>query len=197
MIDARFVYLPRPNKLGDETCRFRSSYSQTLRLLEKELNHLGAAAVVVQAGYRLVRNDGWPFSNAKPDHPAVILQFQTGRDTLTFRAATYTSFDDNLRAIAMTLSALRAIDRYGVVQGQQYAGFKQLGSPPPDQPMTKHQAFAWLSFTSGHTDLHSSREKLDAAYRQACKANHPDTGGSHEQFLKVQEAYRILKEGLI
>lgn len=202
MIDVRFVYLDRPRDLAEQACRFRASYRQTLNLLEKELNHLSAVAIVVQAGFpqHCVRNDGWPYANAKPLHPAVVLQFRSGKDTLTFRAVTYSSFDDNLRAIAMTLSALRAIDRYGVVQGQQYAGFKQIGSAPDPkkQPMSWAHAVSWLGLYTAQSSLvfTKNREALDEAYRNACKKTHPDTGGSHEAFLETQEAYRVLREAL-
>lgn len=41
-------------------------------------------------------------------------------------------------------------------------------------------------------------EELASAYRRACLKSHPDTGGSHEAFLRVQQDYRkalaILRE---
>jgi len=35
--------------------------------------------------------------------------------------------------------------------------------------------------------------ELDAAYREAARKCHPDTGGSHELFLKLQKAVEILR----
>lgn len=77
MIDARFVYMERPDKCGTVRSDFTAKYSQTLDLLEAEIRHLRAKEVTVQAGFRQVRNDGWPYSAAKPEHPAVALQFRT------------------------------------------------------------------------------------------------------------------------
>lgn len=131
MIDARFVYLPRPEKLPMMQARFQSSYSATLDLLERELRHLGARAITIQAGFHAsrIRQDGWPYGKATPEHPACAVQFTNQKgETLVFRASRYRRFEDNLRAIAMSLEALRAVDRYGVVEGQQYTGFRQIAA---------------------------------------------------------------------
>lgn len=200
MIDARFVYLERPEKCGTHKAGFTSKYSQTLELLESELRHLKAKEITIQAGYRQVRNDGWPYSAAKPEHPAVALQFRTAQGgTLVFRAQRYTKFEDNLRAIAMTMGALRAVDRWGVVEGQQYTGFRQLEAPAAgtNEKMTPDAAAAWLAFfsTVSSAELLGSREKLEQAYRETRLKLHPDRKetGSHDGFVKTQQAYELLK----
>jgi hypothetical protein len=51
----------------------------------------------------------------------------TQEDSYQFACDRFTGWEDNLRAITKTLDALRAVDRYEVVQdGEQYSGFKQL-----------------------------------------------------------------------
>ena len=146
MIDARFVYMERPGGLRMLTPRFKAGYADTLRHIEKELKHLGYRELVVQAGFRSVRQDGWPYSSARPDHPGVIIQFRRGADILTFCALEYKTFEANMRAIALSLEALRAVDRYGVVKGQQYNGFKQLAAAPEptSQAQTREQKLANL-----------------------------------------------------
>lgn len=129
MIGVRFVYMDRPSALGMERPRFRAPYSQTLRLLDRELRAIDAKQVTILAGFRLVRSDGWPYSSARPEHPACMVQFQQRNQILVFRAAKYAKFEDNLRAIALSLEALRAVDRYGAVQGEQYRGFAQIEAP--------------------------------------------------------------------
>lgn len=146
MIDARFVYLERPKQgLRMERAKFKAGYSDTLNHIERELKHLGAREVTVQAGFRQVRQDGWPYSSAKPDHPGVVLQFRQGKDIVTFRALRYHTFEHNMRAIALSMEALRAVDRYGVVEGQQYAGFKQLAAPTTAPSDTREAKLANLA----------------------------------------------------
>ena len=176
--------------------QFRSTYGQTLSMLERELCQLDARQITIQAGFHRIRNDGWPYSDARPDHPACALQFLDRKGaTLVFRAYRYGSFEDNLRAIAMTLEALRAVDRYGVVEGEQYAGFKQIAAPGAYDGTMNHTAA--LHLLAGLTELKHEQvlADVDEAYRQAAKIAHPDAGGTEERFRLVGEAKRVLKAG--
>lgn len=130
-LNARFVYLPRPKGLAFILSKFQANYAKTLSLLERELKHLKAQSVTVQAGFsnERIRNDGWPYSSARPEHPAVVLQFMRGKELFLFRSFKFATFEENLRAIALTIEALRSVDRYGVVEGEQYQGFKQIAAP--------------------------------------------------------------------
>lgn len=187
MIDARFVYLERPAKLPVEKDRFGSKYGQTLSLLERELRCLDAVSIVIQAGYRQVRNDGWPYSSAKADHPACTLQFISRRRPLAFQGWQYSSFEANLRAIALTLEALRAVERYGVVSGQQYEGFRRLEAPAPADPAAAAREFF---------ARHAPGMGIHEAYRALRRRFHPDTlcTGSHELFIEARKAYEALTQ---
>jgi hypothetical protein len=55
------------------------------------------------------------------DYIAVIKSQEKGR--AVFATDAYGTWQMNVRAIAKTLEALRAADRYGATQGRQYAGF--------------------------------------------------------------------------
>lgn len=131
MMNVRFVYLSKPKGLTFMRSQFHASYSKTLKDLERELDHLEAHSVTIQAGFpsSRIRSDGWPYSSVRPEHPGVVLQFQKGKDTFAFRSLKYRSFEENLRAISLTMDALRRVDRYGVVEGEQYQGFKQIAAP--------------------------------------------------------------------
>jgi len=97
---------------------FRAGYSETLKALDHELTKVFAKTIVIQAFFRAdqLRGDGWPYANARPSRSGVILSFSTAKGAFSFPCDKYSSFDDNLRAIALSLQALRAVDRYGVTQ---------------------------------------------------------------------------------
>src|SRR5690606_26744073 len=102
---------------------FRASYADTLRLLDAELRHLRATQVVIQAacGEEDIRLDGQLRASAKLRSPAIILSFHSKHGPLSYPRDRYTDWQDNLRAIALALQALRAVDRYGVTrQAEQY-----------------------------------------------------------------------------
>lgn len=188
MIQAKFVYMEPPVKLARLKSSFAAAYSRTLTDLERELKHLDAREITIQAGFRQVRNDGWPYSSARPEHPACTLQFRkkgTSANVLKFKSAKFATFEENLRAIAMTLFSLRAVDRYGVVEGEQYAGFKAIEAP---EPVTKEKALRILQVASG------KRTETDpvAMRRHALFNTHPDQGGTAAAFQQVQDALKVL-----
>lgn len=185
--------------------QFRASYQQTLDLLEKELSFLNARNVAIQValGPEDIRLDGRPRSNAKrPAHPGVIVSCDTKQGPLMFPCDTYWEWKDNLRAVALSLEALRAVDRYGVTKrGEQYKGWAQL---PPATPKagTREEAASYLMgvarkagvCASSLDAILSSGEVRDQVIRASRLASHPDSGGDTETFLKVQEAIETLRK---
>lgn len=198
MISIRFVWMPAPPEMGGEKARFRASYGNTLRLLDRELAKLDARNVIMQAGFKPehLRNDGWPRSGVPRQHEAVVLSFTTGRGVeCSFPCSTFDTFDDNVRAIAMTLEALRAIDRYGVsLGGEQYTGWAQIAAPGESEPTTREEAAIWLAAVAGVPKdyILDSAEACDEAYRKAARKMHPDSGGNHDDFVELQRCMRIL-----
>lgn len=57
--------------------QFRAPLSTTVKELRRELDHLGAIRPVLRVALRSqdVRQNGFPRSNARPEHPGVILVF--------------------------------------------------------------------------------------------------------------------------
>jgi hypothetical protein len=210
MLNARFVPLetwpgkPTPKR---RESTFRASYLNTLDLLEEELSKLKAKEILIQAFFTRdqLRNDSWPKTAAQPRDVGVILSFDSPKGPLSFPCDTFNTFDCNLRAIALALQALRAVDRYGVTQGnEQYKGWARLPAPA-DQPFrTKEEAAAFL-VSQANPDMTdragfvasavmSHQPARDGAYKAAAKRLHPDTnGGSHEMFVRLQAAMKMLE----
>ena len=160
------------------TSQFRGSWSSTVELLAKELRAVGAQQAILEIalGESDFRIDGLPRANARAYSPAVRLSFVAsrveGRPSLRYEVGTYDDWQDNVRAIAKGLEALRAVDRYGVTKrGEQYAGWKQL--PTGSGPSAER-----------------GRRIIDehGGVVQALKATHPDHGGSADDFADVQAA---------
>ena len=198
MIDVRFRTMsdPKTHK-SRKSATFRATWDKTLDLVEYELNRIAARNIVIEAGFAMnqIRNDGWPYAKVRPTHPAVRLSFTSRGKPMAFPCDTFDSIDDNLRAIALTLESLRAIDRYGVSQdAEQYKGWMALPAPKTG-PMTREEAARFLvvhgniHVSAHHTDLEAVRK----AYRNAAKSLHPDGGGTHEQFTRLQEAVKVLE----
>lgn len=177
---------------------FRASYGNTLRLLDEELRHLGAREVFLQVALRTedIRLDGRPRADAKPmTHPGVILTFDSRYGPLQYPCDRFLAWEDNLRAIALSLQCLRAVNRYGVTRiGEQYRGWQQL--PDKSSGPSREAAAAFLSRFAANGKKPSTREEIDAAYREGCRQLHPDRGGSEEWFKDLIEAHETLTRSI-
>ena len=173
---------------------FRAGYNDTLSLLDQELAHLGARNITIEIALTEaeIRLDGRPRSGAKPSYPGVVISFDGKQGRYSFPCDTYDAFEDNVRAIALSLEALRAVNRYGVTKiGEQYAGFAAL--PPPmvtELFMTEAGAIAVLNqFAPGGK---VSRNNLRETYHSAVMRLHPDRGGDARSFRQVRRAKEVL-----
>lgn len=199
----------KPTPVGNRRrSTFSASHRRTLDDLERELAHLGARQVVIQTHHeeRDLRLDGLPRAGARePDSPGVILTFTTSAGTFSYPCDTFTSWKANLRAIVLTLEHLRAIDRYGVTKhGEQYRGWKQIppASTSTAAAMTPEDAAEFISRHAGGengrryytpADVLKLTSVRDVAYRIAARRLHPDAGGDHEAFVRLQEAVAVLR----
>lgn len=182
---------------------------ETLGLLRRELEMIGCRRAVIEAAFRDedLRLDGWPKSSARtPGDPGVILRaLDSKHGPLTYPCDTFTTWEDNLRAIALALEALRKVDRYGVTKsGEQYAGWKQIAASGT-ATLTAQAATAILVARdprSAHVtsdiavamqrEALKSRDKARDIYLAAAKATHPDSGGDTEAFQQVQSCRAVL-----
>lgn len=176
---------------------FKAGWQSTLDLLERELEQLGAFRVVIQADFRErdLRLDGMPRADARvPHHPGVILSFESDHGPLRYATDAHMAWQHNVRAIALGLEALRAVDRYGITQsGEQYTGWKQLTA---GSGITTEEAARELIGDLSNLALGPSWWKepslVRRAYRASLKYAHPDGGGTTELFAAVQDAGRVL-----
>jgi hypothetical protein len=190
---------------------FRAGWQSTLDLLERELEHLDARDVVLEADFREqdLRLDGLPRSNARePQDPGIRLAFGSKHGDLVYQCDSVDGWRENVRSIALGLEALRAVDRYGITRrAEQYTGWRQIGGGAavvPDAPMTRERAAEVVLRAAGVTAsdrtvahdvdaLLTGRLDLDVVARRAQRNAHPDTGGNAELFDQVQRAIAVLR----
>jgi hypothetical protein len=201
-LDAKFVPLqawPGEKTRARKSSPFGVKYQKLLDDLDRELKQLRARDVVIQAHINEsdVRNDGWPRSSARFYEPGIILSFRAGQgEEISFPCDTYRNWDSNLRAICLTLTALRAIDRYGVTKrAEQYKGWRKLAAPQQEQRRDGDWALNHLAHLANvePATIRGNATAIDLAYRAAARRTHPDTGGNTEAFQLLQDAVDILR----
>lgn len=164
--------------------RFKTSYPRTLALLEREVRELGGRDVTMGVGLSEsdIRLDGQPRANARSySHPGVEISFDS-RDhgRLAYATDQFTDWQSNVRAIALSLESLRAVERYGVSKGRQYTGFALLTAGP------------------GIEERGRQLVERYGGIPEALRKTHPDTGDAEHTTHDYQAviAYRAARKAL-
>lgn len=204
MIEIQFRSLdrgPRERTRQPIRSRFGDDHAKTLELLGRELRHLGARNVVILADCTDadLRRDGTLRAGATLRSQGIVLCFEGKHGPVRMPCDRYDHWRCNLRAIAVSLEALRAVDRHGVTtSGEQYRGWSALPQAiamPACEFATVEEAARFLVRTAWGAEDNSSwlaisrfRESLTACYRDAAKKAHPDQGGNNELMAMVNRA---------
>lgn len=191
---------PRPETKRRKRSVFKSAYSRTLDLLFREIEHLGGRDIVVQIDVQEheIRLDGWPRSDARPASPRVLVSLNSKHGPLAYPCDRFDRWQDNLRAIALALEALRKVDRYGVTtHGEQYTGWRALpASVNGDGFDTIEQAAEFIALHCDEDAIHIGglSKSFRRAYRQAAVKLHPDhNDGQDADFKKLQKASDMIQ----
>lgn len=180
-----------------ERTPFDTAWTKTLALLEREVAALDGRYLVIgiDVTEKDLRLDGTLRARARAESPAVEVAFDSKHGPMLYRCDRYTSryydqggdWQQNVRAIAKTLEALRAVDRYGAAEtGEQYRGYQQLAAfPAPPSPQAGH-ATARLLEIAGYTIDSPDVPDQAGIIRRARRRAHPDNGGNHELWHEVE-----------
>lgn len=154
-----------------------------------ELRKMPARHVVISSNLQFYRKRGRdvPYANQPtPADPGVAVYFVAGRDRLCLACDAWTRARDNIRAIGLTVGALRGLQRWGVsdVERRAFTGFRAL--PEPDgsreRALTVVDLPRWARvFGFSHDDLPSlTLDVVRRRYRYLVRQMHPDLGGDDE-----------------
>ena len=223
MADPRITTRPLlqwPGGLRDDRqrkpCPFNTRHTDTVELLTREARMLGAREVVIQMAIdeSQIRLDGQPYASAKTKHPGVTVVLpESSQGRISWSTDRYRGqsggygrvalegWQVNLRAIALSMEALRAADRHGVMQGRQYAGFRELGSGivAPERVMTVEEAARYICRMANHPQGDADQVIADpdlrkVLWRELVKRYHPDTGfDDGETMTLLSEAREVLE----
>lgn len=169
---------------------FEAGFGATLDLLDRELRQLSATDIVIEMDLTpgQMRVDGTGPKARSQAPPPVKLSFTSKHGPLVYATDRFDAWQDNLRAIALGLEALRKVDRYGIsTRGEQYAGWAQLeaGGPSREEAITVVADIARMTFDQVDGDL-------KRGWRQALIRSHPDHGGDPADWDRLQFAGQTL-----
>lgn len=148
----------------------------------RELQLLGASRCVISSNIA-VRQDGNPYSKQRRiEDPGVAVYFRLDGADQCFPCDRWDRVEDNLWAVAKSISALRGLDRWGAktMVAAAFRGFKAL--PEATGPTTRRSAAVWLSgyFEASPEDIERDPLVAQMAVRAAAKKCHPDRRGGND-----------------
>lgn len=167
-----------------ERSRFGNhSFGLSRDMLLDELRLLGASNIKLSTNIPL-RNDGLPRASFRvPDDKGVAVYFNLSSQNMVLCCDRWDKIEHNIRAIALTIQAMRGMDRWGVSEmlNRMFRGFAALPAP------TNDSVSCWNILQIPPS---SSIADIKAAYREQIKKVHPDMGGTNEEFHLLTQAYK-------
>jgi hypothetical protein len=172
------------SSFGNGTVRRKKALSlaEVRDELFAELARLGARRVVLSTSLRL-RQDGLPASGqAQPADPGAAVYFSRKGRQVCFACDCWTRVEDNLRAIAKTVEALRGIARWGTgdMVDAAFTGFQAL----PAAAVTQRR---WWQVLGVGED--ATADEVSEAYRRLSWEHHPDREGDPDRMKELNAAW--------
>lgn len=160
------------------------TFAEARDALIDELRRLGAGNVVLSCNIKPDRLGRLIEPSRRPSDQGIAVYFTLDGQPKTMARDTYQRFEENMRALALTIEAMRAIERHGGGQmmSRAFEGFTAL--PPPLVTPPRRSCWDVLGIKPSR-----SPTEITAAYRRRAKICHPDAGGTSEQMAELKSAY--------
>jgi hypothetical protein len=194
MIESYPLYWPEGWKRTEhwrrERSKFKTGFGAARNFVFDEIRRMGGTKQILSTNVPL-RNDGLPRANTPPTdgETGVAVYFTYRKKDMVFACDKYFSVADNIYAIALTIEALRGIERWGAsdMLERAFRGFAAL----PEKASSP-----WRDVLGFGHDAEITGDALDSKFRQLVQLHHPDKGGDPEKFQSIIEARRVAKQEL-
>ncbi len=141
--------------------------------------------VIISTNLKLRKYDGLPLSNQRqPDDQGVAVHFRLKDKPQCIPCDRWARIEHNMHAIALTIGALRGLDRWGAKEMVEaaFTGFKAL--PGGEVQVQEKEWHEVLGCTPD-----STLETAERHYKGLAKIFHPDKeGGFNEKMAELNKA---------
>lgn len=147
--------------------------------LISEIRMLGGSDLVISTNLKL-RKDGLPISDqSQPLDRGVAIYFKWRKAPRSIACDKWNRIEDNIHALALSVSAMRGLERWGATDILQkvFQGFTALPAPKGSQ---------WWEVIN--VTRASDLDFIEDRYRSLAKRAHPDNGGSVEKMTALNRA---------
>lgn len=173
-----------PRCQSPQHSRFDTTLAKARAGLLCELDRLGARDVVISSNAALLKSGEIAGRQPYLEDTGVAVYFALAGQQRVIPCDKWIRLGDNLRAIELTVAALRGLERWGTpgIVAAAFVGFYALPAGPASDGV------AWWEVLG--LPPNASAAEIERAYRRLVKATHPDVaGGDRSAFERVQAAY--------
>jgi hypothetical protein len=161
--------------------RFRQTLSAALTKLKRECHLLGGKELVLSSNYTL--------GTEHPKESGVVAYFNLDQKPIAIPCDRWRAVEDNVYAIAMTIEAMRGMERWGAKHmiTAMFSGFKAL--PQKASGIPPHEILG-LEANRQYTEA-----EITSAYKRKAMTEHPDKPtGSNEKWAALREAHDLMQQ---
>jgi hypothetical protein len=168
---------PQRSRFGDHTL------SKATKEVLLEIERMGGKDPIISSNIPL-RKDGMPRSDYEKRmvfDKGCAVYFMRNKKQVVLACDSWNCIEDNLWAIACSISAMRSLGRWGVseILERAFSGFTAI----PERASGKN---CWDVLGIRQT---ANTVLIKTMYKQLAKERHPDGGGNTEAFQELNEAY--------
>lgn len=168
---------------------FRKQLGREVTEIAEQVRLMGGEYLVISSNLKYRKTDGLPYANqSQPEDRGVAVYFMLDNDQVCIPCDKWDLVEHNMRAISLTIDALRGLERWGAkdMVRAAFQGFKSLPLPM----IGRAPWYETLGIPRG-----SDEEAIRRAGRELAKKYHPDThdGGDEAMMREVNSA---VAEGL-
>lgn len=177
---------PRTAAMARHHAAFKFELGRARDALLHELKLLRAKDIVISTNVP-TRRDGLPMADARePADPGVAVYFERKGRQFVIACDTYNRVKYNLRAVGVTVEALRSIERHGSssMLEQAFTGFAALPPAGRIEP--------WWEVLGVTADANETTVR--DAFRELARLHHPDVGGDSARMARITEAFALAQK---
>lgn len=205
----------RTSSHGRRDARFSVTVTSAENDLMEEVEKLGVDSVVISSNAK-PKSDGSLPATADPSDPGVAVYFDLNDESYVISCDVYTKMRWNLRAIGLTIAALRQIQKASEeLMEQVLSGFSVEGGTshfdgyeneddhrdsyhhhsyqnqssykaPPPPPPPKPPKQMWRVILGVGPD--ATQDMVEKAYKRLARIYHPDLGGNTAKMAEISAA---------
>lgn len=167
---------PKTENTKRENGNFKTTLPAALNSLKLECSRLGGKDLILSSNYTL--------GCERPAESGVVAYFEYEGNRVAIPCDRWRLVEHNVRAIALTIEAMRGMERWGAKHmiTAMFTGFKSI----PEKASGRNP----LEVLGLDPAKQYSEADITAAFRRRSKTEHPDIStGSNEKFAMLREAH--------